>query len=257
MKTTITPLKLITGSLAVAALLCLPVSTPAATISLTIDPTLSSLTLSGNAFGVSYASQGATGAIDFFGGTIWANDLGGGSLSFLGSTAITGLANAGAGSLSYAPYPGPDSSAPRNFGVIGSGIIPTYGAVTVRGIYDGLSMTLGGTVANGAAPSAMTDQWTAGMLDWGATYGPPPGTLVYPAVPAGINTAAQADTSASLVSWDGTTLILPVTFHTTGSNRNEYWTGTIVATVPEPSTVALALVGLGLLAATRARARRV
>jgi hypothetical protein len=55
-------------------------------------------------------------------------------------------------------------------------------------------------------------------------------------------------------------LILPIQFQTTGgSGRVENWSGQIIAlaTIPEPSTIAVALLGLGLLAArVRGRARR-
>jgi hypothetical protein len=121
----------------------------------------------------------------------------------------------------------------------------------LNGAYRSLVLDLSGTAANGSAPSGVNLTFTGGHLDWGA--------IISPSTPYGGTSSmigvSGLDTSSSLVSFDGTTLSLPVQFHTLGSNRYEDWSGTLVAVIPEPSSIALALVGLGLFAA-RARGRR-
>ena len=251
MKTTPNSIKLTAGSVAVATLLCLPVSTPAATpVTLTVDSSRSSITLAGNAFTLNYVQQAAGSLVDTFSGTIVANDMGGGVLSFPGSSAITGVLG---GPFATSPYPG--GPYPGNYGMTaGPAFVPPYGIVTVNGTYTGLTLDLtAGSVQNGFASSAfgLAETWIGGTLIWGAAtsgYGPQGGTSSMVGV-------TGPDTSASLVSWDGTTLTLPVQFHTTGANRYEDWSGTLVATVvvPEPTTLGLALLGLGLLAAKKAR----
>jgi hypothetical protein len=248
MKITPNSIKLIAGSVAVATLLCLPVSTPAAPVTLAVNSSRSSITLAGNAFTLNYSQQAAGSLLDAFSGTIVANDLGGGVLSFsAGGSAITGVLG---GPWATSPYPG--GPVAGNYGITaGPALVPPYGIVTVNGTYTGLTLNLtAGSVQNGLASSGLVETWTAGTLIWGANtsaYGPQGGTSSMVGV-------TGPDTSASLVSWDGTTLTLPVQFHTTGANRYEDWSGTLVATlVPEPTTLGLALLGLGLLAANKAR----
>ena len=248
MKTTPNFIKLTAGSVAIATLLCLPVSTPAAPVTLAVNSSRSSITLAGNAFTLNYVQQAAGSLVDTFSGTIVANDMGGGVLSFPGSSAITGVLG---GPFATSPYPG--GPYPGNYGMTaGPAFVPPYGIVTVNGTYTGLTLDLtAGSVQNGLASSGLVETWTAGTLIWGANtsaYGPQGGTSSMVGV-------TGPDTSASLVSWDGTTLTLPVQFHTIGSNRYEDWSGTLVATVvvPEPTTLGLALLGLGLLAAKKAR----
>jgi hypothetical protein len=113
-----------------------------------------------------------------------------------------------------------------------------------------------GTAQNGVAPTGMTDTWTAGNLLWGAANATLPAGPYTP-IAGGASSMVGVfgpNTSASLASWDGNTLTLPITFHTTGSNRFEDWTGQLVATIPEPSTLALA--GLGLLGLAGLQFRR-
>jgi hypothetical protein len=247
MKITPNSIKLIAGSVAVATLLCLPVSSPAAQVTLAVNSSLSSITLAGNAFTINYSQQAAGSLLDAFSGTIVANDLGGGVLSFSGGSTITGVLG---GPWATSPWPG--GPYPGNYGMTaGPAFVPPYGIVTVNGTYTGLTLNLtAGSVQNGLASSGLVETWTAGNLIWGANtsgYGPQGGTSSMIGV-------TGPDASASPVLWDGTTLTLPVQFHTTGPNRYEDWSGTLVATlVPEPTTLGLALLGLGLLAAKKAR----
>ncbi|HAC93031.1 MAG TPA: hypothetical protein DCF63_20730 [Planctomycetaceae bacterium] len=97
-----------------------------------------------------------------------------------------------------------------------------------------------GTAQNGFAPAAGLVKFNAGQILFAASN---------PAPLAGgtsnVSTANSADTTAGLVTWNGTTLTLPVAFATTGQNRAEQWNGVIVATIPEPSSIALlSLVGM-------------
>jgi hypothetical protein len=228
--------------LGVGALLCASISAQAATVTLNLDSTQSYLDATGNAFTLNFGPQGAGSMRDYFGGTITA-DLTAGVFTFTGGSSIVGLLNP-AGPFIIAPTPG--GPIPGNYGVkAGPTFITGYGLVTVNGSYGGMALDLtgGGTAQNGLASSGLTPTWTAGVLTWGAYGGGG-------ATPIGGGTSSLVgvngpNTSASLVSWDGNTLILPVTFHTTGSNRYEDWTGQLVAVVPEPSS--LVLVGFGLL----------
>lgn len=248
MKITPNSIKLTAGSVAVATLLCLPVSTPAAPVTLTVNSSLSSITLAGNAFTLNYQQQAAGSLLDAFSGTIVANEVGG-VLTFSGSSSITGVMG---GPWATSPYPGGPYAG--NYGVTnGPAFVPPYGIVTLNGTYTGLTLDLtGGSVQNALPSSGLVETWTAGTLIWGANtsgYGPQGGTSSM----VGVTTAG--DTSATAVTWDGTTLTLPVQFHTIGSNRYEDWSGVLVATVvvPEPTSLGLALLGLGLLAAKKAR----
>jgi hypothetical protein len=249
MKTKLNFIKLFTGSVAVAALLCLPLSSPAQGIRLALDPSQSYLDISGMAFGLSFTPQAAGATRAYYGGTMSAQITPEG-LAFTGGSTIVGLVNP-AGPFSSVPYPG--GPWPGNYGVMsGPTLVPPYGIVTVNGTYVGLTLDLtAGSAQNGVAPSGVNDRWTGGTLLWGANtsaYGPFGGASSMAGI-AGLNT------SANLVSWDGTTLILPVKFHTVGSNRYEDWDGQLVATVivPEPTTAAMVILGVGLLAIRRRR----
>jgi hypothetical protein len=256
MKNPFPSLRLITASVSVALLLCLPAVTHADPVAFTLDSSLSYITVSGNAFTLTFGPQAVGSMTAYYSGTLFADyNPGSGVFTFSGGggTTISGINNP-AGPFASSPYPGGPYAG--EYGVTANGFIPTYGIVTVNGVYTGLTLDLTtGTAQDGVAPTGMTDTWTAGSLIWGATtdLGPTGGNSSM----AGIS---GSDTSAGLVSFDGVTLILPITFHTTDSNnnRNEYWTGQLVFNaVPEPSTLALAGLGLlGLAGLQFARSRR-
>lgn len=254
MKSPSSPLKLIASGLAVASLLCLPATTLAVGYSFHVDSSQSYIDASGNAFGLNFGPQAAGAMRSYFGGNL-AVDLTAGVFTFTGGSAITGINNP-AGPFSSVPYPG--GPWPGNYGVTaGPTFIPGYNFVLINGVYGGMVLDLvGGTTQNGAALTGVTDTWTAGTLTWGAA------NAIVPTGPwtpigggaSGMAGVSGANTSAALASYDGYTLTLPITFHTTGSNRYEDWTGQIVAVIPEPSTLALA--GLGLLGVFGLQSRR-
>lgn len=256
MKFTSNSSKRITGSLAVAALLCLPAVVPAATVNLAVNSSLSSLSLvsPSQVFGLAFGPQSGGSMTDFWSGTILANDLGAGQIAFTsGGSAISALLNPG-GPYSTAPAPFPPGG--DNYGVTASGTVGAYGFSTVNGAYRNLVLDINtSTATSGAAPGGGLT-FTGGSLDWGAqtANAGATGGQTLMAGKSGLNG------SPGLVSWDGTTLSLPVKFATTGANGLfEVWQGTIVATavVPEPSTLALGALGMvGLIASRLNRSRR-
>lgn len=237
--------KMIVGAVTLAATLAVPASSQADPISLSVVSLSSNLTLSGQAFTLPYAPQVAGSLTAAWSGTI-SGDLTGGIFTFSGGSSITGLVNP-TGPFTILPNPSTNNGNPgsmdASYGVTATGIVPTIGLSTVNGVYRSLILNITtGTAQNGLAPSGLTMQFTTGTLDYGAAT--PLGNIPGTSNLAGVN---GLNTSAGLVSWDGTTLTLPVTFHTVGSNRDEFWTGTLVAVaVPEPTTVAfLSVLGLG------------
>jgi hypothetical protein len=241
------------GTAVLATFVCVGVTSRAAVYSFNVDSSQSTLTLSGAAFGLPVSAQsGHPGSmLDSWSGTI-AVDVTGSVLTFLGGGSLTASLNSPA-SPPFSTSPNPVTGGIDNYGVFGSGLVSGVGLVLgLNGAYRSLVLDItSGTAANGTAPSGVNLAFTGGNLDWGA--------IISPSTPAGGTSSmvgvSGVDTSSSLVSFDGTTLILPVQLHTLGSNRFEDWTGQIVAVIPEPSSVTLALVGLGLYVA-RARARR-
>jgi hypothetical protein len=255
------------GVVAITALMSVTVSSQAGTLTFTIDQGASSLTLSGLIAyhyptatdpGLTSNPQATGSQSDQWGGTLTAN-FSGSVLTFTGGSVITAALNP---SAPYVGNPG-HTSGIDNYGVWSSGLI-SVGSLSVTGAYQGLVLDIpAGTAQNGAAPSGMSLGFTGGALEYSyfapALGGAGTGTSL---MQSGGGTGAN--TAAGLVSLttvgDEMLLILPIQFQTTGgTGRVEDWSGQIVAlaTVPEPSTVTVALLGLGLLAArVRARARR-
>jgi hypothetical protein len=230
--------------LGAAALLCLSISSRAVPVTYYIDSGLSSLTLAGNAFGLTFTGQGgnANALKDFWSGTI-SGDLTGGVLTFTGGSVITANLNP-LGPFSTSPFPSvPGGDA---YGPTATGLVSGYGLVTVNAAYRNLVFDItAGSVTYAAPPTGVTFTFTGGQLDWGATtaLGPTGGTSSLVGV-SGVDTSLSPVT-LSPGTEPGNVLILPVTVHTIGANRNEFWNGTLIAVIPEPSS--LALVGLGML----------
>lgn len=222
------------GMVATAALL-LSVPSQADVLTFTIDPARSALTLSGSAFALPYTPQGgnAQALVTSYSGTIKA-DLSAGVLTFTGGSAITGLLNPAN------PFT-PAGSGIDNYGVGASGFVPGFGVATISGAYRDFTLDItAGTAQNGLAAAGMNLSLTAGKLDYSGSLS---GT-------ASLVGNSDANTSAGLVSLAAAgnleTLSLPVRFQITGSNRIQVWDGTLVAiaTVPEPSSLAVFAVGL-------------
>lgn len=240
-------LKLMAGALALAAVVAAPISARAVAVTLNVNSALSSLTLSGAAFGLGFNAQSPGSMQDAFSGTI-AADLTGGVLTFTGGSSISGVIN-----------PGPWNTAPNvlngsgNYGVVASGLVPGYGVATINGIYRNLVFDItGGSAQNGLALSGNVNL-TAGQLDYGMFLNGNP----FQASTSVLIGKGGANTSAGLVSFDGTTLSMPIHINTgVYSNRYEDYAGTIVATmvVPEPSS--LVLLGVGLLGLAGVQLRR-
>lgn len=250
MKTCNTILGRFTAVLALGAILCLPASSPAVTTTLNINSGLSTITLSGGVFGFTYSEQVSGSLSASWGGTI-TGDLTGGTWSFTGGGSLITAALHPAGPFSTSPAPYPPGG--DNYGATAGGFLFPYGNAVVMGAYRSLTLDItAGTAVSGAAPSGGVLAFTGGHLDWGAA------TDAGPAVGTGTMAGKfGANTTLGLVSWDGNTLSLPVKFLTTGANGlNETWTGTLVATVPEPSIIALGALGLAGFFVVRNRSRR-
>ena len=232
----------------------------AAIVVLNVNSGLSSLDLTGpvggpgtpGVGGIVYMQQSAGSLVAQYGGTITA-DLTAGVFTFSGGSAITAIVNPN----------GPFTSAPNsigveagNYGITANGLVLLAGAVlTVNGVYKDLVLDItAGTAQNGAATGA-TMNFSAGALDFGVSP-----AVVAPGT-ASLVGSNGLNTSPTQVSWDGTTLRIPVAFQTTGgTGRVENWSGTIVGTivaVPEPSSIALmSLVGVVGLSYASIRTRR-
>ena len=121
-----------------------------------------------------------------------------------------------------------------------------------------VSIAGGNAVQGGSVPvSGMTFGVTAGHLDFDA---PSLSGFRGSVELASWVSLGGANTSGDsvLLSADGSTLTVPVTFTTEsftaeGYSVNETWTGQLVAVIPEPSPVALVGLGLAALAAWNVR----
>ncbi len=244
-------LSAILGAAAISAQFASVFCSSASPLTLYLDSSRSSLTFSGTAFTLNITPQaGRPGSLlDAWSGTIQA-DLTGGVLTFAGGSSISALLNpAAATPFSTFPYPTTPPGSIDNYGVFGSGLVSGVGAVLgLNGSYRSLTLDItAGSVADSTASTGMTLGFTSGHLEWGAVVAP---NTLFGGTSSlvGVN---GANNSVLAASWDGTTLTLPISLHTTGNNRTEDWNGTLVAVIPEPSTVSLALLGAGFLALSR------
>lgn len=241
--------KFLRGSVVVAlASIFFATNVQAALVTLNVDSALSSLTLSGSTYGISFTPQSAGSLTANYGGTITA-DLSGGVLTFAGGSAITALPTG-----TYTSAPNPIGAVAGSYGVIASGVPAppndVLGPQTLNGVYRDIVLDLTGGTATNGAPTAATFRFTSAFLD----YGTAPFVLQGTAILAPTD---LANSSISAVTWDGTTLRIPVDFTLNNDNRIQNFTGTIVATaVPEPSSFALlSLVGAAGFVRSRSRNR--
>jgi hypothetical protein len=242
--------------LAAVALSCLA-SPTLAQISYNIADASTSLTLSGTALGGTYGGQGGNPLtlVDHWSGNIWLTETTPGNYTFSGSITadlnpLTPFLPAGGGTP-------PVLGGTDNYGAytLALGFYPLYTAYRDMTV----SITGGNAVQGGSAPvTGMNLGLTAGHLDFDAPsitgYRGTVGLSSWVS-PSGANTSS----GSVLLSADGSTLTVPVTFATESYNAGIYggvfetWTGTLVAVIPEPSSVALVGLGLAALAARNAR----
>jgi hypothetical protein len=256
------------GIVVITALISGAVLTQADPVTFVIDPSQSHLSLSGlityqypsaSNPGLPSLAQTSGSLFDQWNGTLAAT-LNGNVLTFTGGSVVTAAANPNA------PFVGnpTHTTGIDNYGIYASGLVSGVGALSITGSYQGLVLDIPlGTAENGQTPSGMSLQFTGGAIEYSgfalALGGAFTGT-------SGLNSGTN--TTAGLVSLtygmvgdiEYAYLTLPIQFRTTGgSGRVEDWSGQIVAAgvIPEPSSVAVALLGMGLLVAqARARARR-
>lgn len=196
----------------------------AETVVLDVQPSLSSLDLSGNAFFLPYQPQAPGGLTASMSGTISA-DLTSGVFTFSGGSSITAVVNP-AGPFDTAPNE--VGIVPANYGVTGSGPVFPVGNALVKGIYRNLVFDFSaGTAQNGSPMSGGSLRINTGELVWGAVTDSGPFDGI-----SNLLNVVGPNNSTSNVTWDGTTLTIPVVAQTNGDNRVEVWTGTIVATLP-------------------------
>jgi hypothetical protein len=271
MKTLKTSFNLVAGSLAVSALLCLPTNTRGATIGLTVDPSQSSLTLAStiasppNGLGPTpFATQFAGSMVDAWGGNIIVNDLGGGNVSFSGGSSIQALLNPASTGLTFHPNGGDPNSV--NPGTLPWSGVDNYGGIAFPfgvawySAYRNLTLDISAGTASGAGDPA--SGMTLGFTGASKSDGSGPGFGLGFSYQVGLWTVSSGvNGSAGNVTWDGTTLTIPVVLNTVSFDNGllinaETWTGQIVAVagvIPEPSSLALAALGFAALAALKHR----
>jgi len=195
-------------------------------VAYTIDPTRSSLTLTGDVFGAPIVPiTGPGNLVDSFHGTIVA-DLTAGVLTFSGGTSIIGNLNP------TAPFPGvPAGAGVDNYGMT-NGII---GATVFR---DSIFDLTAGTVTDGAVPAGMNVLISS--LNF-ASVALGSGSFAGGTEPNSTALAASLTTVGNIE-----TLVLPFR-RESGTTTHFVSTGIITATrqIPEPSTMVLA--GLGMI----------
>lgn len=242
------PMKIRVVSFVGTAVLTLGLAFSASAVPVTyyIDSSQSTLTLSGQAFGLPFAAQAPGSLVDAFTGTI-TGDLTGGVLTFSGGSSIVALLNP-AGPFTTAPNV---LDGPGNYGVKANGFITGYGLAAINGVYRNLVFDItAGTVQDSMAPSGQTLTLTSGTLDYGIFLNNTP----FQAASSSLVGKGGLNTSASAVTLTPTTLVLPVKISTgVYSNRQEDYLGVIVAVIPEPGVASLGLAGL--LAAWMVRRR--
>ncbi len=250
------------ASIVALASVCASTNLRADVVILNVNTLLSNVTLAGQVGGsdgppatngVLYAGQTPTSLSTSLAGTIKA-DLTAGVFTFAPGSAVS-FNNSGTYNNPFPNINNPPLTELGNYAVTATGPVPLAGGavLTILGVYRNLVLDINsGTAQNGGVLTAATMNFTSGLLDFSITpAAAAPGTASL----AGSN---GLNTSTSLVAWDGTTLRIPVTFTTTGgTGRVENWTGTIVAAVPEPSSIALmSLVGFVGLSYATVRGRR-
>jgi hypothetical protein len=264
---------------AVAALCLIATSAQAAIVNLTIDPTASSLDLSGqiNAPTIgqpnkAYVAQGTGSLTTTYSGSI-SIDLQPGTIQMMPGSSII-AANSG----NWSPAPGPggptddpvgsfgaSGTTPANYGVN----IPSFG---VQSNFVGLVFDFGvpdqDAIPGGipSAPVALTGT-SFNLAGQGMAFTAGRRLLVSPLANDNsdvIGFPTLFGTNGSAVgSWDGTTLIIPVfstlTYQIEDSppiDDTVRFSGFIVARVPEPSTLIMAGMGVVGLVTVGYRARK-
>lgn len=248
---------------AIIALVSLFVSAgaEAGIVILNVNTALSSMSLGGQVGGnngvpptngIIYTAQSPGSLVTSLAGTITA-DLTAGVFTFTPGSAISFNTTG-----TYTSAPNPIGSELGNYGIVATGPTPAAGGavLTINGVYKNLVLDIGivgtsGSTQNGSVLTGPLN-FTNGALDFGISpAAAPPGT-------SSLIGSNGVNTSASVVTWNGTTLTIPVAFQTTGgTGRVENWSGTIVAAVPEPSSIALmSLVGVVGLSYATVRGRR-